>query len=160
MPNHPQATSARKTAATFAPRTPNEARANTGKGIPYFAPGCEFSSIGASTITLPMKDRDDRLLPVHSALDQAGRQHVGENVHRHRNPKRCEVVGSPVPLLGRGRRKIVVVERAGFDARWVERAEVVMVIVVAMLERRAALRQANHFNRLRPKLRFASVSGP
>ena len=39
MPNHPQATSARSTAATFAPSTPNDARASTGNGIPYFAPG-------------------------------------------------------------------------------------------------------------------------
>ena len=55
IPNHPQATSARKTAATFAPSTPNDARARTGKGTPYFAPGCEFNSIGASTIVFPRK---------------------------------------------------------------------------------------------------------
>src|SRR5258705_9506159 len=34
MPNHPQATNALSTAATFAPRTPNEARASTGNGTP------------------------------------------------------------------------------------------------------------------------------
>src|SRR4051812_1062088 len=55
MPNHPQATIARNTAATFAPSTPNDDRASTGKGMPYFAPGIEFNSIGASTIVLPMK---------------------------------------------------------------------------------------------------------
>src|SRR5712692_4105852 len=32
MPNQPQATRARSTAGTLAPRTPNEARTNTGKG--------------------------------------------------------------------------------------------------------------------------------
>jgi hypothetical protein len=37
----------------FAPRTPNDARRNTGKGIPYFAPACAFSSIGTSTIRFP-----------------------------------------------------------------------------------------------------------
>src|SRR6476646_2231799 len=34
MPNHPQATMARNTAATLAPSTPNDARARTGKGTP------------------------------------------------------------------------------------------------------------------------------
>src|SRR5215470_14265999 len=34
IPNHPQATRARSTAATFAPSTPNDARARTGKGMP------------------------------------------------------------------------------------------------------------------------------
>ncbi len=53
MPNHPHATSARNTAGTFAPSTPNEARAKTGKGIPYFAPACALSSMGARTRTLP-----------------------------------------------------------------------------------------------------------
>jgi hypothetical protein len=53
MPNQPQATKARKTAATFAPRTPKEARASTGKGIPYCAPGCEFNNMGIKTMVLP-----------------------------------------------------------------------------------------------------------
>ncbi len=34
MPNHPQATSPRRTAGTLAPRVPKEARASTGNGIP------------------------------------------------------------------------------------------------------------------------------
>src|SRR5262249_31848214 len=34
IPNHPQATSARSTAATFAPNTPNDDRASTGNGMP------------------------------------------------------------------------------------------------------------------------------
>ncbi len=55
MPNHPQATSARSTAGMLAPRTPNEARTNTGKGMPYFAPACAFSSMGMSTIRLPSR---------------------------------------------------------------------------------------------------------
>ena len=53
IPNHPHATSARSIAGTFAPSTPNAERANTGKGIPYSAPACAFSSIGTSTSTLP-----------------------------------------------------------------------------------------------------------
>ncbi len=53
MPNHPHATSARAIAATFAPRTPNDDRTSTGNGIPYFVPGCAFSSIGISTMRLP-----------------------------------------------------------------------------------------------------------
>ena len=55
MPNQPQATSARKTAGILAPRTPKEARTNTGKGIPYFAPACAFSSMGTSTMRLPSR---------------------------------------------------------------------------------------------------------
>ncbi len=52
MPNQPQATNARTTAGRLAPRTPNEARAKTGKGMPYFGPACPVSSIGTSTIRL------------------------------------------------------------------------------------------------------------
>ena len=59
------------------------------------------------------KDRRDRLLPIHSPLDQTRGQHVGENVHRHRNPKRGKVVRAPVPYLSGGRSKIVVIERTG-----------------------------------------------
>ena len=35
IPNQPQATRARIMAGTLAPRTPNEERSSTGKGIPY-----------------------------------------------------------------------------------------------------------------------------
>ena len=55
IPNHPQATRARSTAGTFAPRTPNDARTNTGNGMPYLAPACALSSMGISTIRLPSK---------------------------------------------------------------------------------------------------------
>jgi hypothetical protein len=34
MPNQPQATMARRSEGMFAPRTPNDARAITGNGIP------------------------------------------------------------------------------------------------------------------------------
>ncbi len=53
MPNQPQAISARRIAARLAPNTPNDARANTGKGMPYFVPAWLFSSIGTSTSRLP-----------------------------------------------------------------------------------------------------------
>ena len=53
IPNQPHATSARAIAATFAPRMPKLERTSTGKGMPYFVPGCELSSIGMSTIRLP-----------------------------------------------------------------------------------------------------------
>jgi hypothetical protein len=55
MPNQPQATSARISAGRFDPTVPYAARAKTGKGMPYFVPGCEFSRIGASTIVLPSR---------------------------------------------------------------------------------------------------------
>ena len=53
IPNHPQATSARAIAATFAPRIPKLERTSTGNGMPYFVPGCELSRIGTSTMKLP-----------------------------------------------------------------------------------------------------------
>ena len=59
MPNHPQATSARRIAGTLAPSTPNGARTSTGNGMPYFAPACALSSIGTSTIRLP-----SRMVPI------------------------------------------------------------------------------------------------
>ena len=53
IPNHPQATSARAIAATFAPRMPKLERTSTGNGMPYLVPGCALSSIGIRTIRLP-----------------------------------------------------------------------------------------------------------
>ncbi len=58
MPNQPHATSARISAGTFDPNVPYAARANTGNGMPYFVPGCEFSRIGMRTIVLPRSDRE------------------------------------------------------------------------------------------------------
>src|ERR1700722_16972822 len=55
IPNHPQATSARSIAGIFAPSAPKLARTKTGKGIPYLAPACAFSSMGTSTIRFPMR---------------------------------------------------------------------------------------------------------
>src|SRR5437867_3471456 len=51
-PPQPHATNALTTAGRLAPRIPKEARANTGKGMPYLGPACPVSSIGISTITL------------------------------------------------------------------------------------------------------------
>ncbi len=53
MPNQPHATIARSTAGMFAPLVPNEARASTGKGIPYFVPAWALSRIGTRTMQLP-----------------------------------------------------------------------------------------------------------
>src|SRR5215831_2092764 len=55
MPNQPQATRARRIAGMLAPRTPNEARAKTGKGMPYWAPAWALSNMGINTRTLPRK---------------------------------------------------------------------------------------------------------
>lgn len=53
MPNQPHATIARRMAGNCAPRTPNDARTSTGKGMPYLVPACPTSTIGTSTIRLP-----------------------------------------------------------------------------------------------------------
>src|SRR6476659_4788324 len=55
MPNQPHATSARISAGTLEPSVPYAARANTGNGMPYFVPGCEFNRIGIRTIVLPRR---------------------------------------------------------------------------------------------------------
>ena len=55
MPNQPQATMARSSAGTLAPRTPKLARHSTGNETPYFVPACAFSTIGTSTTTLPRR---------------------------------------------------------------------------------------------------------
>ncbi len=55
MPNHPQATSARSSAGTFAPSVPKLARQNTGNGMPYFVPAWALSTMGSSTMRLPRK---------------------------------------------------------------------------------------------------------
>ena len=55
MPNHPQATSARRMAGMFAPRTPKLARHSTGNETPYFVPACALRIIGSRTITLPSR---------------------------------------------------------------------------------------------------------
>lgn len=52
MPNQPQATAARMSAGRFAPRSPKEARARTGKGMPYLGPAWPVASIGSRTMTL------------------------------------------------------------------------------------------------------------
>src|SRR5580700_617309 len=55
MPNQPQATNARSNAGMFAPRTPNDARQYTGKGMPYFVPAWALRIMGSSTMALPKK---------------------------------------------------------------------------------------------------------
>src|SRR6059058_4169707 len=55
MPNHPQATMARMMAGRFEPYVPYAARAKTGKGMPYFVPGCELRRMGTRTMVLPRR---------------------------------------------------------------------------------------------------------
>src|SRR3954467_13408659 len=55
MPNQPQATSARRVAGMFAPRTPKLARHSTGKETPYFVPACTFRIIGMRRGALPSR---------------------------------------------------------------------------------------------------------
>src|SRR5215468_5532588 len=52
MPNHPQATKARSSAGTLAPRMPKAERQYTGKGMPYLVPAWPFRIIGTNTMML------------------------------------------------------------------------------------------------------------
>ena len=93
MPNQPHATNARSTAGTFAPRTPNDARTKTGKGIPYRVPACAFSSIGISTIKLP-----SRMVPIacHHAMPPAIKAvQDGQMYATVRNPS-CRIHGGAI----------------------------------------------------------------
>ena len=53
MPNQPHATPARRRAGILAPKTPKDARARIGKGMPYFVPGWALRSMGIRTMRLP-----------------------------------------------------------------------------------------------------------
>src|SRR5205085_12608680 len=55
MPNQPHATIARIKAGRFEPYVPYDARAKTGKGMPYFVPGGELRRMGTRTIVLPKR---------------------------------------------------------------------------------------------------------
>ena len=53
IPNHPQATRARRMDGMCAPWVPQLARARTGNGMPYLVPGCPLRTMGTRTMTLP-----------------------------------------------------------------------------------------------------------
>ena len=110
MPNQPQATRARITAGTFAPRTPNEARTNTGKGMPYFfAPACALRSMGTRTIRFPNRIVPTACHQLIPARDETAGEHVGGDADGHGNPERGVVVDAPGALgLGDGREVFVV----------------------------------------------------
>src|SRR3984893_18331905 len=55
MPHQQQATRAGKIAGMFAPRTPDEARTQTGNGTPQRAAAWAFNSIGTNTIRFPRR---------------------------------------------------------------------------------------------------------
>src|SRR3984957_12270844 len=100
-------------AGTFAPRTPNEARTRTGKGMSYLVPACAFKIIGISTMTLPSRIVPMACFQLMPAGDQAGRQHIGGNADAHGHPKRRVIIDAPGALLHGNRRQVLVVERRG-----------------------------------------------
>mmetsp|Transcript_8458 Transcript_8458/g.21806 ORF Transcript_8458/g.21806 Transcript_8458/m.21806 type:complete len:311 (-) Transcript_8458:14-946(-) len=55
IPNQPQATRALSIEGMLAPSMPKLARLNTGKGIPYFVPGCAASTMGTRTSRFAIK---------------------------------------------------------------------------------------------------------
>src|SRR3974390_675998 len=77
IPNQPQATPARTRAGRLAPMTPNDARANTGNGMPYFVPAWLFASMGISTTMLAiMIVRIAWYQAIPRAIRPAARVHV------------------------------------------------------------------------------------
>ncbi len=61
------------------------------------------------------KNGEQRLLPVHAARNHAACEHVGGNVHAHRDPEGGVVVRAPGAAFPRDRSEIFVVERARAD---------------------------------------------
>ena len=57
--------------------------------------GVRVQQHGNQDNAVPEKDREHGLLPVHPALNQARGKHVGEDIHRHRDPEGSVVVGAP-----------------------------------------------------------------
>ena len=58
---------------------------------------------------VPEGDGEDRLPPVHPALDETGGEHVGREIDRESHPERGDVVGAPRPFADAGRREVPVV---------------------------------------------------
>src|ERR1700722_379649 len=59
---------------------------------------------------IPQENREDSLLPVHTARNQRRGEHVRGHFHRHREPKRNVVIGAPGALRDRCWRKVLVVK--------------------------------------------------
>src|ERR1019366_4125751 len=117
MPPQPQATSARSSAGRLAPRVPNEARQNTGNGMPYFVPAWALSTIGTRTIRLPRKIvamACDQFMPPPMSDDASMYVGMHADIEIHSAAKLS------MPHLRRARRdrrQIGVVEMALLDVR-------------------------------------------
>lgn len=68
IPYHPQPTRARSSVGTWAPRIPNDDRARTGKGTPYFVPGWPVRIKGPSRIRLATTTV---AIPCHQAIPRS-----------------------------------------------------------------------------------------
>ena len=111
MPNQPQATPARMRAGRLAPKTPNDARAKTGYGMPYLVPAWLFSSIGTRTMMFASMIVKIAWYHAMPEGDEAGGQSPGRDVVGHPDPQGDVVVGRPGALRDRDRGQVLVVER-------------------------------------------------
>ena len=83
MPNQPHPTSARKNTGTLDPFVPNDARAMTGKGAPYFTPICADAIIGTSTMQFARNTHIKACAAVApSAANEAANRHAGTHTTR------------------------------------------------------------------------------
>ena len=95
MPNHPQATSARRSAGMFAPTGAERCAHEDREWNAVLCAGMRVEQHRDEHDQIAEKDGEDRLLPVHASGDERRRQHVGRDLHRHREPERDVVVGAP-----------------------------------------------------------------
>ena len=101
MPNQPQATSARSSAGTLAPRMPNDGPAVHGKRNAVLRARVGIEHHRHEHDHIAEKDGEHRLPPVHALVDHARGEHVGRHAGRHRDPQHRHVAGRP-PASRRG----------------------------------------------------------
>ena len=129
IPNQPHATSARRTAGTFAPSDAKRRARKYGEGNSVLGAGVRVEQHRHEDQHVSQEHGEDGLLPVHSARDHAARQQVRGNVDAHRDPQRGVVVGAPTAARGGNRREVFVVKGTGADGFGVENAGVDAVLV-------------------------------
>ena len=112
MPNHPQATSARRIAGTFAPFHAEAGTAQHRKRHAVFRSRMRVENHRHEHDGVAEQNGEHRLPPRHPLLHQAGRKRVGRDDHAHADPQRGDVIGRPRAPRQRRRREIGVPQRA------------------------------------------------
>ncbi len=95
MPNQPQATRARSSAGTLAPRMPNGGPAVDGERDAVLRAGVGVEDHRDQDDDVAEEDGQHRLPPVHALVDQRRGEHVGRDAGGHRDPQGGDVAQAP-----------------------------------------------------------------